>query len=112
VKGIFGFTRKERIIRSEDFRRVLKTGRRFSSRNLVLFRLKNETSFPRLGIVVKKEVGSAVYRNRIKRYARECFRLNKHEIREAFDLIVLVKKGCTIARFVEAEQELKGLLLQ
>ena len=112
MKGLFRFTRKERITLSEDFRRVMKTGRRFSSRNLILFRLKNEASFPRLGIVVKKEVGSAVYRNRMKRYARECFRLNKHGIREAFDLVVLVKKGCTIAQFAEAERELKGLLLQ
>ena len=42
----------------------MKSGKRFPSRNFILFSQKNENPFHRLGIVVKKEVGLATYRNR------------------------------------------------
>jgi len=88
----------------------MKSGKRLPSRNFILFSQKNENQFHRLGIVVKKEVGSATYRNRAKRYLREFFRLHKEQIKGSFDLIFLVKKGCRIKTDREAEEELRGLL--
>ncbi len=64
-----------------------------------------------LGIIVKKEIGNAPYRNRMKRYIREFFRLHKHQIEGSYDIILMVKKGCSIKRYLEAEEELKGLLI-
>jgi len=88
----------------------MKSGKRLPSRNFILFFQKNENQFHRLGIVVKKEVGPATYRNRAKRYLRDFFRLHKERIKGSFDLIFLVKKGCKIKRYREAEEELRGLL--
>jgi ribonuclease P protein component len=110
VRRRFRFTKRERITDPQDFRRVMKSGKRLPSRNFILFSQKNENQFHRLGIVVKKEVGQATYRNRAKRYLREFFRLHKEQIKGSFDLIFLVKKGCKIRRYREAEEELKGLL--
>ena len=109
VKGPFRFTRRERITDPQDFRRVMKSGKRLPSKNFILFFQKNQNQFHRLGIVVKKEVGPATYRNRAKRYLREFFRLHKHQIEGSFDLIIMVKRGCRISRYREAEEELKGL---
>jgi ribonuclease P protein component len=109
VKGRDRFTQRERIIDPQDFRRVMKSGKRLPSPNFILFSQKNENQFHRLGIVVKKEVGQATYRNRVKRYLREFFRLHKGQVKGAFDLIILVKKGCRIKRYREAEKELKRL---
>ena len=106
----FRFTKRERITDPQDFRRVMKSGKRLPSRNFILFSQKNENQFHRLGIVVKKEVGLATYRNRAKRYLREFFRLHKEQIKGSFDLIFLVKKGCRIKTYREAEEELRGLL--
>ena len=90
----------------------MKFGKRITSKNFILFIQKNESPFHRLGIVVKKEVGMATYRNRIRRYLREFFRLHKGQIGGAtFDLVILVKKGCKINRYGEAEEELKGVLI-
>jgi len=72
---------------------------------------ENKNSFHRLGIVVKKEIGPATFRNRIKRYVREFFRLHKHEINGSFDAVLLVKKGCSVNRYKEAEEELRGLFI-
>jgi ribonuclease P protein component len=106
-----GFAKKERISHPQDFRKVMKLGRRFQSKNFILFIQENEGGFHRLGMVVKKETGPATYRNRMKRYFREFFRLHKHQIRGSFDMIILAKKGCALNRYREAEEELKGLLI-
>lgn len=88
----------------------MRTGKRLPSPNFILFSQKNENSFHRLGIVVKKEVGQATYRNRVKRYLREFFRLHKDQIKGSFDLVILVKKGCRIRQYRDAEEELRRLL--
>jgi len=111
VKGSFRFTKKERINHPQDFRRAMKLGRKLPSKNFILFIQKNENKFHRLGIVVKKEIGSATFRNRIKRYIREFFRLHKHQIKGSYDIILMVKKGCSVNRYKEAEEELRGLFI-
>ncbi len=107
-----GFTKKERINRPQDFKRVMKSGKRLQSKHVIIFIHGNETGFHRLGIVVKKEIGPATYRNRMKRFFREFFRLHKHQIRGSLDMVILAKKGCVFSRYREAEKELRGLLIR
>jgi len=109
VKGSFKLTRKERITQPQDFRRVMKLGRRLPSRSLILFIHRNEYPFHRLGIVVKREIGPATFRNRMKRYIREFFRHYKLQIKGSYDIIFMVKKGCLFNHYQEAEEELRGL---
>jgi ribonuclease P protein component len=87
----------------------MKSGKRLSSKNFILFVQKNGNQLHRLGIVVKKEVGPATCRNRAKRYLREFFRLHKDQIKGSFDLIIMVKKGFKVSRYRETEDELRGL---
>ena len=89
----------------------MKLGKRLQSKNLLLFILQNENQFHRLGMVVKKEIGPATYRNRVKRYFREFFRLHKHQISGSFDMILMVKKGCSIIQYRELEKEMRGLFI-
>jgi len=89
----------------------MKLGRRSSSRDFILFIQKNEKTFHRLGIVAKKADGPAAFRNRIKRYIREFFRLHKHQIKGSCDIILMIKKGCLLNRYEEADQELRKLFI-
>ena len=109
MRGRFRFTQEERITDPQDFKRVMKSGKRLPSKSFILFSKKNKNQFHRLGIVVKKEVGLATYRNRVKRFLREFFRLHKDQIKGSFDLVILVKKGCKINRYKQAEEELRRL---
>ncbi|MDR0782195.1 MAG: ribonuclease P protein component [Propionibacteriaceae bacterium] len=57
-----------RLRKSADFVAVLRRGRKVSRRTLILHAL--ETAEPRFGLVVSRQVGSAVERNRVKRQLR------------------------------------------
>ncbi len=110
MKGAFGFRKEERIIHPQDFRRVMRSGKKVTSKSFILFFQDNGKGFHRLGIVLRKEVGQATLRNRIRRYIREFFRLHKHLIRGSLDLVILVKKGPLPNRYREAEEELRRAL--
>ena len=99
--------RRERINDPQDFKRVMRKGKKIVSGRFILFLKENEKEFHRLGVVVSKEVGPAVYRNRIKRVCREFFRLHKHQIKGAVDIIILTKKGCNIRGYKDAKDELR-----
>lgn len=88
----------------------MKSGRRLISKHYILFLQENERGFHRLGIVVKKEIGPANIRNRMKRHLREFFRLNKQQIKGSFDMIILIKKGSLPEYYRETEEELRRVL--
>jgi ribonuclease P protein component len=65
---------EHRLTDAETFRRASRTGRRSSSRTLVVH-LAPEAPVPlRVGFVVSKAVGNAVVRNRVKRRLRHLVR--------------------------------------
>ena len=71
-----------RVRVSAEFQAVFTAGRRLSSSHLRLFAwLRAEAPVPRLGIAVSKKVDKrAVGRNRIKRIAKEAYRLQKNTL--------------------------------
>ena len=71
---------------------MLKSGRLARSTRLYLYRLPNEFGRPRLALIVPKRfVASAVMRNRIRRLAREAFRLARVAIGAQDCVVRLVK---------------------
>jgi ribonuclease P protein component len=105
----FRFRQGERIADPQDFKNVMRLGKRLPSKNFILFTKQNNKQHYRLGIVISKEVGKATYRNRVKRLLREFFRLNKHRMKGTLDVVILVRKGCALTRYFEVEEELRGM---
>lgn len=84
--------RATRLRRGEDFRRILRRGRKLDGPLFTARVLPNESGCWRLGLAVSRRLGGAVRRNRARRLLRECFRLERRRWRGAHD-IVLIAKG-------------------
>lgn len=103
------FSRESRLRSSADFKQVFDTTDiKVSSRQLLILAKANKLGRARMGLVVaKKNIRTAVGRNRAKRHIRETFRLQNNEIGH-LDIVVLVRKG-----FSElSDSELNQLLNQ
>lgn len=89
------YRKSQRISSEKDFARVL--ARRCVVRRgmMRLYSAPNELSEARFGVSVSKSVGPAIVRNRVKRLAREVFRLNQNQIEPGFDFILIVSQPRT-----------------
>jgi ribonuclease P protein component len=72
------FEPRKRLHQPAEFRDAKRRGKKFSDAFFSLSVLANHETHPRLGLsIATRTFGSAVARNRIKRLARESFRLNQ-----------------------------------
>lgn len=91
---MFTLKRRNRFNKPQEFRRVFSYGKKKYLHGLTLIVSKNGMLVPRIGFAIsKKQIKSAVERNRFKRIAKERFRLVQKEL-QGLDFIVLVNKTC------------------
>ena len=82
-----------------DFQKVIDTRQSVGCKSFVIYYLKNEFDYARIGISSGKRLGNAVIRNRTKRQIREI--IDKCvDYSLARDLIVIVRN-----KFIEQEFE-------
>jgi ribonuclease P protein component len=118
--------RKFRLTRSEDFKRVRRSGKSYAhplvvlivqahdQRNATDLRAVGERSpnQPRVkvGVAAGRTVGTAVYRNRAKRLLREAMRTLMPNITPGLDLILIARPGLVSASLEETRHALLTLL--
>lgn len=87
------FPKSNRLLSPKSYSHVFAKAERFGNRNWTFIVRPNNEDFPRLGLAIaKKQLQRAVWRNRVKRIAREAFRSHKKEL-SGYDIVVLGKKG-------------------
>lgn len=85
------FRRRDRLLNARDYSRVFAGARRSSNHYFTILARPNDLKHARLGLVVaKKNIKTAVQRNRVKRVIRETFRAAKFAL-PAHDFVVIVK---------------------
>jgi ribonuclease P protein component len=86
------FGKNRRLLKSSDYTEIFDNNSvRVAHPNLLILSQPNGTETSRLGLVIgKKNVPTAVARNKIKRVVRETFRLT--ELPVAVDLVFLARK--------------------
>lgn len=89
------FPARDRLRRPADFDRVMRAGRRVTDSEFSLRWLARAAPGQRLGIIVPRNAGSAVLRNRTRRIIRELFRLNRWQFPEQADMVIVVRRGPT-----------------
>jgi ribonuclease P protein component len=87
-----------------------RAGGRLRSPQFVVFYCANGSERSRFGISVKKALGGAVVRNRIRRRIREILRLNYLEIPSGWDMVMHPRRSVAGSEFASLQAELIGLL--
>lgn len=91
------FPPEARLRRPGDFKSVLASGSRLHEPPMTFVVAPNRLASARLGLAIAaRSVPTAVGRNRIKRIARETFRLARADL-SAVDVVVLAKPAAAAA---------------
>lgn len=89
------FPKNKKLTTNEDFKKVLDHKRFYRDDILTIYICPNKTTGPRFGVSVGKKFGTAPIRNRLKRLAREAFRLSQHQINPDFDYLLIYNPKMT-----------------
>lgn len=83
------FKKHQRLVKNSQFVSVLSNRKCVKDDQLLVCIKPNGQGYNRLGISVGKSLGSSVMRNRFKRFIRESFRLEQHNIGSSVDYLVM-----------------------
>jgi len=104
------YPRGARLVRKADFDAVYRNGKRRSSSHFTVFLKANELPESRFGFSIKRALGGAVVRNRMRRRIREAIRLHREEISAGWDFVIHPKANVESAAFAALESDLMRLL--
>ena len=104
------FPREARLVRRGEFDAVYRAGRRRTSSHFTVFFRANALPQSRFGVSIKRALGGAVVRNRIRRRLREIVRRHRREIPAGWDIVIHPKIAVAKAPFAELTADLLRLL--
>lgn len=93
-------------MRRGEFDAVYRAAKRRSNAYFTFFFRANEGSASRFGFSIKKGLGGAVVRNRIRRRVREIIRLHRQELPTGWDIVIHPKASVEHASFALLTAEL------
>jgi ribonuclease P protein component len=99
-----------RLVRKADFDAVYRHGKRRSNSHFTVFSKANDLPQSRFGFSIKRALGSAVVRNRMRRRIREMIRLHRQEISAGWDIVIHPKPNVATAPLTALTAELLQLL--
>ncbi len=104
------FPREARLVRRGDFDAVYRAGKRRSSSHFTVFFRANQLPVSRFGFSIKKALGGAVVRNRIRRRMREMVRCHRTEMPVGWDIVIHPKSSVGRAKFAGLTADLLRLM--
>ncbi|MBK6794578.1 MAG: ribonuclease P protein component [Anaerolineales bacterium] len=103
--------RQFRLSRSEDFKRVRRTGKSYAHPLVVLVTQASEMKdHLKIGVTAGKTTGTAVHRNRAKRLLREAMRTLIPSIASGWDLILIARPALVTATLEDTRSALINVL--
>jgi ribonuclease P protein component len=109
IRGL-QFPREARLVRRGEFDAVYRGGKRRSSSHFTVFVRANQKPLSRFGFSIKKALGGAVVRNRIRRRLREIVRCHRQEIPAGWDIVVHPKKSVETTEYLTLTKDFLRLM--
>lgn len=103
------FPKRERLTKSSDFLDVFKHGKKMVGPVFVCYVLRRKGQGRKLGFAVSRKVGGAVTRNRVKRYIREIYRVNRQHLVDDFSVVVVARPACAALDYPQCSEALTAL---
>ena len=98
---------KEKTIKkNHHFKWIIKKVKKSNKKTVRVFITHNKDNKNKLGIAIKKNIKSAVLRNRVKRVIREIYRLEENKLRKHFNIIICF--NTEIVNFDEIYNDIKN----
>lgn len=95
---------------TREFNKVYKEGKNYWNRNLILYILKNDLGYNRVGYSITKKIGNSVTRNKIRRRMKEIYRLDLQNLEEGYDLVFIPKRNVVDISFWELKSAMEHIL--
>lgn len=99
-----------RLLRRAEYDAVYSTGQRRTGREFAVFLRANGLPSSRFGWSVKKAIGNAVKRNRIRRRIREIVRVHRQDIAGGWDIVIHPRGSAATREFSALTRDLLKLL--
>ena len=97
-------------MRRGEFDAVYRAGKRRSSSHFTVFFRANQLPVSRFGFSIKKALGGAVVRNRIRRRVREIVRCHREEIPAGWDVVIHPRSSVARVEFAGLSADLLRLM--
>jgi ribonuclease P protein component len=102
--------RKFRLTRSEDFKRVRRSGKSYAHPLLVLIVQAGDEGQLHVGVAASRGIGTAVQRNRAKRLLREAVRALIPSLATGWDILLIARPPLLSCKMSEVRETLLTLL--
>jgi len=106
----FLFPKKERLKGRDNIREVFNKKKAFSCPGARLLMNRNGLLLNRIAFSFPRKYGNAVKRNYSRRLSREAYRLLRSELRQGYDLVLLIYPGRD--EFPARMEQLRALFLK
>ena len=102
--------RINRVVRADDYRRVVRRGRKVAATHTVGYVIDRADGMPtRFGFIVAKNVGNAVIRNRVRRRLKAASFALLDDVRPGVDIVVRALPVSAEASWVTLRGEVFGI---
>lgn len=101
------------MIKDRDlFSKIIKKGHFVKDENYVIYYMDkdNKDDNSHFGIAIRKKIGKAHIRNRLKRQTRAIVDKNKKKFKKTYDYIIMIRNGCLKNNFESMDESMEKLL--
>lgn len=99
-----------RIRESQQYNNIYQNGKKYLSKCLIVFVLKNDLGINRFGIVTSKKVGNAIKRNKAKRRLTALVEENRLNLQQGYDFILVSRPLISKTDYSQLEKDFVSVM--